>query len=164
MQETKKSSEEKIDEILELLEGIGLEFEKIAKEFQRSNELKQGENKVKNNESENVMKVEFYKDPDGRWYVDDDNGFSKSENELVSGIPEIIELFSSGCNRVKVEYDSKKFEGAVKLQLIDTDEYGATYNLEHNNQEYIGWLCKVFFYYFKQVPKELYIKIEGVRI
>ena len=104
--------------------------------------------------------VKAYKE-DNCWYIDDDNGFSKSENELVAGIPELIELIAGRkAAKVEIKYSDEFFNGSKKLSLIHTNEEGSTYRyLDNKNQSHEGWLCPVFFWYFEKPPKHLYINI-----
>ena len=108
-----------------------------------------------------LLSVKAYKDPDGRWYVDDDNGFSKAENEFVAGVPEFIELLAGpDSNSVKIKYSESIFAGSQKaLMLEETDPTGSTYSYVHNAKEERLWLCSVFFWYFKKAPEMLFVQI-----
>lgn len=44
------------------------------------------------------------------WYIDDDNGFSKEDNLLVAGVPEIIEeIVGKYCYRIRIEMSDSVF-------------------------------------------------------
>jgi hypothetical protein len=97
-----------------------------------------------------------------RWYVDDPgNGFSKAENELVSGIPEMIESLVGTVDRARVEARDIAFEGAVKLTLLsDKSSGGVEYEMGTGDEKIKGWLCPVFWQYFKTAPRELWVRVE----
>jgi len=99
----------------------------------------------------------------GYWYIDDDNGFSKADNQLVAGIPEIIELLAgTSTSRVSIEYADESFSGSICLTLISTTSSGSTYRGTINGKVMEGWLCPVFFYYFKKAPEKLYVRIKNL--
>lgn len=93
-----------------------------------------------------------------KFYLIDNNGFSKEENELVSGVPEIIKLFSNK-DIITIQHNNTTFPNAKQLHLIHNNKHGATYKLYHNNKTYEGWFCKVFFYYYDNPPNILYFNI-----
>ena len=103
--------------------------------------------------------VGAYRDPDGSWYVDDRNGFSKADNQFVLGVPELIEKLAPGADKVKIKYSDKPFKGALKLGLIHSDFMGSTYEYEFNDSLDTCWLCPVFFWYFAKAPGYLYVKV-----
>jgi hypothetical protein len=100
---------------------------------------------------------------DGFWYVDDDNGFSKADNQLVAGIPEIIESLMGGdALKVAIEYSDESFPDAVCLNLLSGSTTGSTYRGTVNGTEMEGWLCPVFFHYFKKAPERLYFNFSDI--
>ncbi|HET7838244.1 MAG TPA: DUF6717 family protein [Rectinemataceae bacterium] len=102
--------------------------------------------------------VRAYRDEEG-WFIDDDNGFSKSDNELIAGIPKIIELMAgSDARRVRIRYSDRPFKDAKLLSLLHSNELGATYQYD-DGELHEGWLCPVFFWYFKEAPARLYVRI-----
>lgn len=107
-----------------------------------------------------VLSVQAYKDEDGRWYVKDSNGFSKSENELVAGVPELIESLAPGSKLVKIKYSESIFTGSQRVLTSESENAaGATYSYVHNLVEHKIWLCSVFFWYFKSAPFMLFVQI-----
>ena len=107
-----------------------------------------------------VLSVKAYKDDDGRWYVSDNNGFSKAENEFVDGVPELIEVLAPNSKLVKIKYSESIFTGSQKtLSLKSENSAGATYDYVHNAKECQLWLCPVFFWYFKKAPEMLFVQI-----
>ena len=108
------------------------------------------------------MTLEFYKKQD-RWFNDDpDNGYDEGDNEMVAGVPELIESFvGTEATRAAIEIDSEPFSGATALELVNGDvsggvEYRADIGLGNGNP--VIWLCKVFWVYFDQAPRRLYFK------
>jgi hypothetical protein len=95
-----------------------------------------------------------------RWFVEDDNGFSKAENELVAGIPEMIESLVGTVDRARVDARDIAFAGAVRLTLLsDKSSGGVEYEMGTGDGKIKGWLCPVFWHYFQKAPKNLYIRI-----
>ena len=105
-------------------------------------------------------KVKAYKEF-GRWFISDFNGYSKESNELVDGIPQLIEHFvGKNTDKVVVYYDDKPFDGSKTIRLVSTDEFGTWYEyIDDRGVPHMGWLCPVFFWYFPDPPNELYILI-----
>lgn len=108
-------------------------------------------------------RVVAYKDA-GRWYVADFNGYSRDANELVDGIPQLIEHFvGPEAARVRIDYDERPFEGAKTLTLVATDEFGTWYEYrDERDVPHMGWLCPVFFWYFARPPAKLYALVSAV--
>ena len=103
--------------------------------------------------------VHAYKDS-RRWYVDDKNGFTKDENQLVAGVPQLIELFvGKSAVYVEIKYDINYFEGSLKLTKEKELSSGTFYSYIYNGTKNTCWLCPVFFWYFKQPPSNLYIYV-----
>jgi len=96
-----------------------------------------------------------------RWYVNEDNGFTKDENELVAGIPEIIETLVGNKVTAVIHASDEPFAGAVRFDLDNPDSMGGVeYSMETPNGMMSGWLCSVFFHYFDSPPPHLYVKID----
>lgn len=74
----------------------------------------------------------------GSWYIDDQNGFSKADNQLVAGIPEIIESLAGNATRVAIEYADEPFAGSFCLSLLSGDTSGSTYRGTINGKEMEG--------------------------
>lgn len=100
---------------------------------------------------------------EGRWNNDDpDNGYDEANNELVAGVPEVIETYVGTSDRAEIEVSTEPVEGALKLDLFWNDvgggvEYTVDFGLGKDNP--IIWLCQVFWVYFDDAPKNLYINI-----
>jgi hypothetical protein len=106
--------------------------------------------------------VMAYKE-NGCWYVDDNNGFSKEDNMLVLGVPELIErLVGREARKVCITYKTKSDSNLLRLELVKSDYVGSTYKYLFENIEETCWLCPVFFWYFPKVPREIYISINAI--
>ncbi len=102
--------------------------------------------------------VKAYKDSEG-WFISDSNGFSKAQNQLIGGVPELIEHFVGASTKIMIKYSSVKFQDAITCDLIETRPSGSTYRYHEGNVDYKFWLCPVFFWYFKNPPKTLFVLI-----
>jgi hypothetical protein len=109
------------------------------------------------------MTLKAYRDPDLRWYVDDPaNGFSKAQNELVAGVPELLEsLVSPRATRVMIRVETAAFEGGLELRLLQDGgkELGVDYAVVSEANSSI-WLCEVLFWYFPTAPQRLWISVQ----
>jgi len=107
--------------------------------------------------------VRAYKE-DGKWYIRDRNGYSKGANELVDGIPQLIEYFvGQATKHVSITYSDKDFENSRTLSLVSTDDYGTWYEyIDERNVPHVGWLCPVFFWYFEKPPEKLYFEVKPI--
>lgn len=108
------------------------------------------------------MILKAYKE-DKEWFFDDASRDVKHE-ELVEGMPEIIEFFVGDAKEAYIHFDEKWFEGCLAAYLIDDNTSGGVvYELELEDDFMEAWLCKVFWKYFTKAPLELYVKIEPVK-
>jgi len=83
-----------------------------------------------------------YKEED-RWFVQDLNGFSKQDNELVLGVPEFLERFMPNSTKIKIHYYTTPKDNSIELTMIATSFFGTTYIYMYKNNEYQLWLCPV---------------------
>ena len=105
------------------------------------------------------LRVRAYREVN-RWFVSDFNGYSKYANELVAGVPEIIQLLAGkDAEKVQIDMNDHCFPDSVRLDLISTDSSGSTYQYFDGTRLWQGWLCPVFFWYFRQPPHQLHIRI-----
>jgi hypothetical protein len=102
--------------------------------------------------------VGAYKDSGG-WFISDFNGFSKAQNQLVDGVPELIEHFVGASTKIRIQYSSQKFPDAIACELIETNPSGSTYLYRNGGSDYEFWLCPVFFWYFRKAPELLFVSI-----
>ena len=107
-----------------------------------------------------MIRIVYAVKEEGEWYIDDENDFRKEENLLVAGIPRIIEaLAGSLARRVRIEYSDSAFPEALPMRLVSTNALGSTYSTVIDGAEMEGWLCPVFYHYFKAAPEGLHVRI-----
>lgn len=126
----------------------------------------------------------FYKDPDGRWYIDlpeyIDQGLGTKENlEMVSGADILLDELSNGSESIMVKFDDQPFEGH-SIHLIRSNQEDYAYEDVHPDVDGGGWyhyfdtptwfnrilknfqlvwLCPVTLYVFNGAyPKNIYIQ------
>jgi len=76
-------------------------------------------------------------------------------------VPEIIKHFIGKANRGNVIAGHKPFKDSISLSLLYDNAFGGVeYEMETEDGKISGWLCSVFWHYFKIAPKRLFIKIE----
>ncbi len=102
-----------------------------------------------------------YKDEDS-WFVQDLNGFSKQDNELVLGVPEFLERFLPESKKIKIYYYTTPQTGSIELTMISTSFFGTTYSYTYKGSKYSLWLCPVLFWYFPEAPKRLFVKMRRI--
>jgi hypothetical protein len=107
----------------------------------------------------------FYKEKDGKWYVDlPEWTGSKSELQMVGGADTMLDIIAEDDNEVYLQLSTEKSEGFDILQFMHlaTDyENGAFYHMpEYNGFKFDLkiWLCDVTLFVFKEFPKSIYIK------
>ena len=108
----------------------------------------------------------FYKEPDGRWYIDlPEWQGSKEDLEMVQGADRMLDLLSKGQDRI-ILMVSEQFILDFQSCLVKTSEPetgGATYSghIVMDNV-FIGikiWLCYVTKFVYGYFPKTIYLKI-----
>ena len=110
-----------------------------------------------------MKRFRFYKESDGRWYVDLPEWTGDKANlEMVSGADLMLNMIAEGESETYLSLSEEYFEGSNKLEFINlTTELGegATYKL-HNYQGVIMdfdiWLCGVTTFVFGNYPKIIY--------
>lgn len=111
-----------------------------------------------------MKELRFYKEFDGRWYVDLPNWpGTKSDLEMVSGADVTLEFIGNGNDTVILLLSEEYFENANKLEYVrHATEYdeGAFYKIDTYRGTKIKqdiWLCDVMKFVFGDFPKLLYI-------
>lgn len=126
----------------------------------------------------------FYKDPDGRWYIDlpeyIEQGLGTKDNlEMVSGADTLLDNLSEESDSIMIKFDDQPFDGHT-VHLIrsnqddevyaETDpdlDSGGWYHYYSNprwfnrvlNNFHLVWLCPVTLYVFNGAyPKNIYIQ------
>ena len=102
-----------------------------------------------------------------KWYVDDDNGFDKDDNELVAGVPEtIVALAGRDASRVEITASDTPFKDSVPITLTDGNVAGGVeYEINIKGKTHTMWLCQVFWAYFDKkagAPEKLHVRIRKV--
>lgn len=126
----------------------------------------------------------FYKDPDGRWYIDlpeyIDQGLGTKDNlEMVAGADTLLDKLSNDSDQVVLKFDDQPFEGHTIHLIrsaqddesyadIDPDLDAGGYYHYYDNPLWLNkiinrfcpvWLCPVTLYVFNGAyPKNIYIQ------
>ncbi|MDX2128704.1 MAG: DUF6717 family protein [Chloroherpetonaceae bacterium] len=105
----------------------------------------------------------FYKEEDGRWYIDLPNWTGlKEELEMVSGADELLDMYADGEKEVEVIMSTEGFDGSYVADLVKEGEVmfgGGDYFLRTFNgkpREHKFWLCQVTTFVFGKFPKKIY--------
>lgn len=114
-----------------------------------------------------MRKFKFYKEADGRWYVDlPEWPGSKADLEMVAGADAMLEYMAEGEGEVRVYISEEEFEGAETLRLEGKAEdigSGAYYFMQRYrgiNIDLKMWLCDVvLFIYSGKFPDKLFISV-----
>lgn len=98
----------------------------------------------------------------GTWVFDDQATGLKRE-PFVAGVPEMINHLvrdiPDATNGFRMLFSTQPFPGHQKrLTWIRPEGGGNYYRLDDPPME--GWLCPALFRYYREAPKELYVKAE----
>lgn len=98
----------------------------------------------------------------GTWVFDDPKTGLQRE-PFVAGVPEMIDQLvreiPGATNGFRMLFSSQAFPGyQQKLVWIRPEGGGNYYRMENPPME--GWLCPALFRYYREAPKELYVKAE----
>ena len=112
--------------------------------------------------SNSIMVLSPYRHA-GTW-VFDDAAVGLRQEPFVAGIPEMMDELVKGIPNAdtgfRLLFSTKAFPGHThKLVWRRGDMNGNWYWSEQYQKE--GWLCPGLFKYYKQAPKEIYIKAEN---
>lgn len=106
----------------------------------------------------------FYRDPDGRWYVDFpeyiDNGYgSKANLEMVAGADNMLEHFATN-GEVMITFSNRELDQYdLSLKRVLIDPWGATYVMGDFPFKPV-WLCNVSKFIFKgKHPRNIYLHV-----
>jgi hypothetical protein len=108
----------------------------------------------------------FYKELDGRWYVELPGWTGPKEDlEMVQGADAMLDLISGTANECLLKLSDVPFEHAELLELEHAREKnlggGGDYLLHKYETETTIlrlWLCEVTNYVFKGLPERIYFK------
>jgi hypothetical protein len=98
----------------------------------------------------------------GAWVFDDAAAGLKRE-PFVAGVPEMINHLArdipGATNGFRMFFSAQPFPGyQEKLTWLRSGGSGNWYRMEEPPME--GWLCPALFRYYRQAPRELYVKAE----
>ena len=98
----------------------------------------------------------------GTWVFDDPKAGLVRE-PFVSGVPEMIDVLVADIpdadKGFRLTFSAREFPGyQKKLTWVRGDSTGNWYRLEKPPME--GWLCPALFKYYREAPKELYVKAD----
>jgi len=115
----------------------------------------------------------FYKEPDGRWYIDlpqyMEHGGDKADLEMVAGADTFLDMIAAGKTKVSTLLGEKPFEGADQLLRSHRAAFsGSFYILQQFRgtrfDNFEMWLCDVTAYVFKgKFPDIIYFSVVDVR-
>lgn len=97
----------------------------------------------------------------GTW-VFDDPAVGLEREPFVAGIPEMMDEMVKDIpgaeNGFRLLFATQPFPGSQKLTWRRGDKTGNWYYAEQFQKE--GWLCPGLFKYYREAPKEIYVKAE----
>lgn len=114
------------------------------------------------------MKHIFYKESDGRWYIDLPTWTgSKDDLEMVAGADIILNMLADGKTQIEITFSDQIISGYrnnhlrfVDTAIIDNTEFGAFYFIDHLEDDLLQmeiWLCDVVKFIFDgSFPKDIY--------
>ena len=116
------------------------------------------------------MKVHTFNKEYSGWYIDLPDyiaqGGSKGDLAMVAGADDMLDVLAEGGDRVTLSIDTKPFEGADELELIELCEPsigGGYYLMQHYAGTEIKkrmWLCDVTLFVFGDMPSHIYVRKE----
>jgi hypothetical protein len=109
----------------------------------------------------------FVKEQSG-WYIDLpdylEKGGSKGDLAMVAGADDMLDIMSEGAKIVKLCIDTRPFEGAEVVELVEICEstIGGGYYImptyKGNKIDKRMWLCDVTEYVFGNLPPKIFVK------
>lgn len=98
----------------------------------------------------------------GTWVFDDPRA-GLAREPFVGGVPEMIDALVTDIpdadKGFRLTFSAREFPGyQKKLTWVRGDSLGNWYRLEKPPME--GWLCPALFKYYREAPKELYVKAD----
>jgi hypothetical protein len=92
------------------------------------------------------------------WVFDDQEKKIKNE-PFVSGIPDMINVFTGEALEADLIFSKQEFPESSQVELVKLEHGGAWYSGSLLGQDYRGWICPVLYKYFEPVPEKLYFKV-----
>jgi hypothetical protein len=123
--------------------------------------LLRGQNRNETNGMNTLMVIVPYK-YEGLW-VFDDPAVGLNKEPFIAGIDTLIDKATANIadpqHGFRAIFSATQFPGAnFKLEWRRADSGGNWYYSPEFQQE--GWLCPALFKYFKNAPREIYVKVE----
>jgi hypothetical protein len=120
------------------------------------------QNRNENNAMNALMVIMPYK-YEGLW-VFDDAAVGLNKEPFIAGIDTLIDKATANIpdpqHGFRAIFSGTQFPGAnFKLEWRRPDSGGNWYYSPEFQQE--GWLCPALFKYFKNAPREIYVKVEA---
>lgn len=106
------------------------------------------------------MKLRFYKEEDGRWYVDlPEWEGEKADLEMVAGADMMLDILSIFGDNVWLKLEKEPFEGSQEMSRCTHTPVcsGSYYWLEDYTLEI--WLCDVTKFVFGDFPDSIYYQV-----
>ena len=102
----------------------------------------------------------FYKEKDGRWYVDlPEWKGGKEDLEMVAGADKMLDHMSKNSDNISLLISKSYILNSDVLNLMQVCKKGGgalySYNSEKDNPL---WLCDVLKFVFDEFPEKLYLK------
>jgi len=99
----------------------------------------------------------------GTW-VFDDPATGLTREPFVAGVPEMIDYLvrdiPGATNGFRMLFSTQEFPGCQRrLTWLRPEGGGNYYRMDDPPME--GWLCPALFRYYREAPKELYVKAEA---
>lgn len=112
--------------------------------------------------SNSIMTIAPYRH-NGTWVFDDLSAGLVKE-PFIAGVPEMIDVLVKDIPDAdagfRLTFSAIPFPGHQRKLTWERAEAGGNYySIEDPKME--GWLCPAMFQYFRQAPKELFVKADG---
>ena len=109
-----------------------------------------------------IYTIQFYREPSGRWFFDDEVKGIIHE-EMVEGVPEILNFYVGwDVDTVDITFSDVPFDDYdAKLVFLEEVDGGVIYgDFDRVSTLGTGWFCSTFWKYFdKPAPRYLYFKV-----
>jgi hypothetical protein len=112
------------------------------------------------------MKLSFYKEESGEWYVDlPDYPGPKEDLQMVYGADTMLDMISEGEDWVSIEIASHAVfnDEFYMLRALTIppqfDIGGKWYSLDYRGKMYVVWLCDVTTHVFGDFPEIIQFKV-----
>jgi hypothetical protein len=106
------------------------------------------------------MKIfKFYKEKDGRWYVDlPEWPGEKEELEMVAGADKMLDYLSNNSESISLFISKDAIKDSDVLNLMQICKGGGALYSFNSEKDNPLWLCDVMKFVFNEFPEKLYLK------